>query len=324
MAVAGAASPAVARRAPDSSPRGTQSFVHILGECWHRPSLLGLELLWRWTFGIPLLALLAYTATRLWSATAAPIRATGIFDFSLQFPLNGAVSVAETYEILRGPVAHLLEWVLPVAIVAWALAAGLGRNRVLRRYDRTLPWRFPSTVVLELLRIVSLCATFAFWFVLIRWAANFSLAGVSPANETGGEPNLVLYSALVIVISLGIFVVWALLSWVFSIASLLCVLERRSIGASLRRSFRLGPLRGKLIEINLVMNIVKIALVVLAMVFSATPIPFETVIHGSALYLWWAGVTVLYLIASDFFQVARTAAFVELWKIYAAPAPAKP
>lgn len=317
MAVAGAASPAVAGRSP--SPRGTQSFVEILGHCWRRPSLLALELLWRWSFGIPLLALLATAALRIWNATSAQIHATGLFDFSLQFPLNGAVSIAETYEVLRGPVAHTAAWLLPVAIVAWALAAGLGRNRVLRRYDPSLPWRFPATVVLEMLRIVALCASFALWFVLIHWAANFSLAGTALDNETSGEPNLVLYCALVIVISLGIFVVWALLSWIFSIASLLCVLERRSIAGSLRRSLRLGPLAGKLIEINLVMNIVKIALIVLAMVFSATPLPFEAEIHGSALYFWWVGVTLLYLLASDFFQVARIAAFVELWKVYAAP-----
>jgi hypothetical protein len=66
----------------------------------------------------------------------------------------------------------------------------------------------------------------------------------------------------------------------------------------------------------MVMGIVKLALIVLAMVFSATPLPFEDVVSGPALYAWWALVTVLYLIASDLFQVARVAAFVELWKIY--------
>jgi uncharacterized membrane protein len=76
---------------------------------------------------------------------------------------------------------------------------------------------------------------------------------------------------------------------------------------------RLGSLRGKLVEINLVMGIAKIALIVLAMVFSATPLPFEDAVSGGALYAWWAVVTVLYLVASDFFQVARVMAFVELW-----------
>jgi hypothetical protein len=63
------------------------------------------------------------------------------------------------------------------------------------------------------------------------------------------------------------------------------------------------------------MGIVKLALIVLAMVFSATPLPFEEVVHGASLYAWWAVVTVLYMIASDFFQVARVVAFVELWRL---------
>lgn len=306
--------------APIAPQRGTQSFVHILAACWHRPLLLGLELLWRWLFGIPLLALLAFTGLRIWNQTAAQIRGTGIFDFSLQFALNGAVSIAETWQILRGPVLHAAAWLVPLAILAWSVAAGLGRNAVLRRYAPHLPWRPGISIALQLLRILALCASFALWFVCIQWAANFALSGASATADAGqGEPNLVLYCALVIVISLGIFVLWALLSWIFSIAPLLAILERRSILGSLVRSARLGPLTGKLVEINLVMGIVKIALVVLAMVFSAVPLPFEAQVQGTALYLWWALVTFLYLIASDFFQVARIAAFVEFWSVYAAP-----
>lgn len=295
--------------------RGTQSFVHILAACWHRPSLLALEILWRWTFGIPLLAVLAFTTLRIWNQTAAQIRGTGIFEFSLQFPMNGALSIAETWQILRGPILHNAAWLLPVAIIAWSVAAGLGRNAVLRRYAAHLPWRPGVSIALQFLRILTLCATCALWFACVQWAAQFALAGASATADAGqGEPNLVLYCSLVIVISLGIFVLWALLSWIFSIAPLLAILERRGIASSLVRSARLGPLTGKLVEINLVMGIIKIALVVLAMVFSATPLPFQAEVSGVALYAWWGAVTVLYLIASDFFQVARIAAFVELWR----------
>ena len=62
------------------------------------------------------------------------------------------------------------------------------------------------------------------------------------------------------------------------------------------------------------LGIVKLALIVLAMVFSAIPLPFEAQMSGHALYLWWAAVGVWYLAASDFFQVARLAAFVEFWQ----------
>jgi hypothetical protein len=37
---------------------------------------------------------------------------------------------------------------------------------------------------------------------------------------------------------------------------------------------------------------------------------------GTALYLWWAIVSLLYLIANDFFQVAKLAAFVQFWRTY--------
>ena len=40
--------------------RGTQSFVHTLSECWRRPSLTALEVLWRWAYGVPALLVLRY------------------------------------------------------------------------------------------------------------------------------------------------------------------------------------------------------------------------------------------------------------------------
>jgi hypothetical protein len=86
---------------------------------------------------------------------------------------------------------------------------------------------------------------------------------------------------------------------------------------SLARSLRLGALTGKLVEVNLVLGIVRLALIVLAMVFSAIPLPFEADMTGTALYLHGGRlVTLLYLVASDFFQVARLAAFVQFWRLY--------
>jgi hypothetical protein len=310
---AGAAAPIV-EKTKQGEARGTQSFVHILALCWRRPSLLGREVLWRWSYGIPLLVVLWFAGQHIWAETAAKFEATGVFQFSLQDPMQGAVQVSDAIDVLRAPVLHIAAWLLPVSMLAWAVAAGLGRSSVLRVYRPETPRRWLAMIVLQLLRIVALCGTLVVWFGAIRWAALFAL-GTGAAGETGGEPNLVLYCALVIIFSLGIFTIWALLSWVFSIAPLLAMLEGRGIANSLVRSLRLGPLRGKLVEINMVMGIVKLALIVLAMVFSATPLPFEEVAHGASLYAWWAVVTALYLVASDFFQVARVVAFVELWRL---------
>lgn len=290
--------------------RGTQSLVHTIGGCWHRPSLLLLEVAWRWLFGIPALALLGYEAWRVYSATSSQLEATGIFQFSLQDPMQAAVIIADAFAILWHPVLHVLLWLAPLLAVGWAIASGLGRNIVLRHYDSALPKRPVSLIVLQLIRVIALGGTFTGWFAAVHWAANYSLSG--------REPSLVLYFALVICLSLAIFTLWALLSWVFSIAPLLVLLEDRGIAGSLLRSLRLGPLTGKLAEVNLVMGIIKLALIVLAMVFSATPLPFATVMQGWSLYFWWAVVSILYFAASDFFQVARLVAFIQLWKQLAA------
>ena len=291
--------------------RGTQSLVHTLAECWSRPSLLALEIAWRWLFGAPALLLLWFEGARILTATASQLEATGIEQFTLQDPMRCAVMVADAYAILKPPVLHAAVWLVPLLAIGWSIVSGIGRNLVLRRYDDTLRWKPLPLVVLQLLRVTALGSSFAGWFLAIRWAANFTLSGA--------EPNLVLYCALVICLSLGIFTLWALLSWVFSIAPLLVLLEHRGVTTSLARSLSLGPLTGKLVEVNLVMGIIKLALIVLAMVFSATPLPFQSVMQGPPLYFWWGMVTLAYLAGSDFFQVARLVAFVQFWRLWKRP-----
>jgi hypothetical protein len=286
--------------------RGTQSFVRVLSECWSRPGLVALEILWRWLFGIPLMMVLVWQVGRIYSVVSDRLVAAGVNQLSLADPMSAAPIIADAYAIIEPLILHLAAWLIPVAGLAWAVASGIGRNAVLRRYDASLPQRRMILSALQLLRIIFLGASFWLWFAAVQWAANYSLSG--------DEPNLVTYSALVIFTSLGIFILWALVSWVFSIAPLLVLLERRSLLSSLLRSMRLGPLTGKLIEINLVMGIVKLALIVVAMVFSAVPLPFESAMQGPPLYTWWVVVSVLYLVASDFFQVARLVAFIDLWR----------
>ena len=175
MPVPDAATPIV-ERTGGGEARGTQSFVHILALCWRRPSLLGLELLWRWSYGIPLLVVLWFVGQHLWAETAAKLEATGVFQFSLQDPMQGAVQVSDAIDVLKTPVLHIAVWLLPLSMVAWAVAAGLGRSSVLRAYRPETPRRWPAMIVLQLLRVVALFGTFVLWFVAIRWAANFTLA----------------------------------------------------------------------------------------------------------------------------------------------------
>lgn len=270
-----------------------------------------MELAWRWIVGIPLLIIAAWQAQHIYAAANAQIAASGLDQLTLTDPEQAAEISANLYNTLAPPIEHFLAWIVPLGIVAWSLASAIGRNAVLRRYDPQLPQRTVALSVLQCLRALFFAGSVWFWFAAIQWSANTTLGGDSP--------NIIAYCALVICLSLGMFTLWALVSWVLSIAPLLVLLENRSIASSLTRSLRLGPLAGKLVEINLIMGIIKLALVVLAMVFSAMPLPFAASMQGTPLYLWWGFVTVLYLVASDFFQLARVVAFIQLWRNYLVP-----
>jgi hypothetical protein len=107
------------------------------------------------------------------------------------------------------------------------------------------------------------------------------------------------------------------------IAPLLVQREKRSVASALRESLRLGkPFTSKLVEINLVLGIVKLALIVVAMVFSAAPLPFSDELGEGAMHVVAAASIVFYFVANDFFQVVRLKAFLAFWKAFRGPASA--
>lgn len=297
--------------AADGSVRGTQSFVRTLSECWSRPSLTALEILWRWTYGVPALWLLWHVAKRILSAT--PLDMSALQAMTVTRPLEAAQTLAAAMTVLLPLVTREAIWLVPLLLIAWVVWSSIGRTLVLRRADPDLHAKPLTMMVLQFIRVTALAAAFVLWLACLRGAATTT---VTRPLERGADPNLVVYFALAIVSTLGVFALWAVISWFLSIAPLLAMLRNLGAGASLAAALRLGALRSKLVEINLVMGIVKIALLVLAMVFSATPLPFESLATAAFLNVWWVLVAIAYFIASDFFHVARAVAYLKLWRAY--------
>jgi hypothetical protein len=298
-----------------------------LAWCWRRPSLTALEVLWRWVFGIPTLWVVYRQVTRILllhaggadgsidlgrlgldkKLLADPVGAAAADPIGVSEKLHDAVSA------VWPDVVHVATWLVPALLVAWIVVSAVGRTAVLRRMDERLHARVGTLIALQAVRILALAGSFAIWFGCLWWAANVA---VTQRLVAGSEPNLVLYFAIVIVSMLGLFTAWATVSWVLSLAPLVAMLRDTGVAASLRAGLGLGPMRGKLVEVNLVLGIVKIGLIVLAMVFSATPLPFESVATPEFLREWWVGVVILYFVASDFFHVVRLMAYLELWRVY--------
>ena len=296
--------------------RGTQSFVRVIEWCWRHPSVTALEVLWRWVFGSFALWLLWREGTAIVAGVTGgrnDLASLGLDRLTITDPMGATSRVAVAAGLLLPSVLSAAAWVAPLLLGVWLVVSTIGRTLVLRRVDRAMRVRPVTLGALQLIRVLALGGSLVLWFLLVSWAGA---TAVTAPLAAGSSPELVEYFAIVIVGTLLLFSLWAVGSWAFSLAPLVAMRLGLGVGASLRVSVGRGPIRLKLVEINLVMGIVKIALIVLAMVLSACPLPFESVMTPTFFLNWTLGVAVLYLLASDFFHVARLVAYLELWRVY--------
>jgi hypothetical protein len=292
--------------------RGTQSLVGQMGWVFQRPSLTAIEVVWRWLFGVPLL-LLCWIETQKILA-AVPPESAGLTTLDPENPWVSAVQLSSAWALYQPHVMVILRWLLPVAGLAWVVVSGLGRSLILTRLEASpaqpLRFRPVAMIVLQAAWLVYFALTCGCWLRSMQWVAA---THITP----NAEPDLIGFAVWVIFLSLGFFTAWALLSWTFSVAPLVMLLENRSALSALGQSLRLGrPMTAKLVEINMVMGIVNLALLVLAMVLSAAPLPFSDQLGSEALHIVWTVATIFYFVANDYFQVVRLKGFQEFWKMF--------
>jgi hypothetical protein len=291
--------------------RGAQSLVGQMGWVFARPSLTAIEVAWRWIFGVPLLAVCWMQVRQI--LAALPLESAGVTAIDPQNPWVAAVQLAHAWSLYQPLWVSVLRWLLPVAVLAWVVISGLGRSLLLKRLEPRLAMRPAAMIVLQAAWLALLGAACWGWFRSIQWVAATHIAA-------SGEPDLIGYSMWAIFLTLGFFTAFALVSWALSIAPLVMLLEDCTPAQALARSLRLGKsFTGKLMEINLVMGIVKLALMVLAMVLSAAPLPFSDQLGPDAMHCVWLLATLFYLVANDYFQVVRLKGFVEFWKMFRGP-----
>jgi len=290
-----------------------------MGQVWRRPSLSGLEIAWRWPAGLLVLFIatpfvlgslgmdihLSGSATPIAPPNFAALQGITVFQ-----PVIAVQTIQASLTPFFSAASPVLRWIIPAIFILWNLIAALGRTVVLRRLDTTLHPRRLTLFLLGTLRARLLAAAWRLWFRGVVYAARVSIT--APAAR-GEDPNLVLFAAMLICGTLALYVAWAVFSWFLQLAPLLAM--RNNLGPLTALRTAIGSakqLRSKLIEINLVMCIVRIALIVLAMVLSASPLAFQTVATQQFFALWWAFAILLYLAASDYFHVVRAAAYLSL------------
>jgi hypothetical protein len=275
-----------------------------MGDVFRRPSLLAIEVAWRWLFGIPFLLVCWAWAV----STLGKMELEGLNAVDTSNPWLAAIQLLNAWHLYEPLVGEFLHQLILPAAGAWIVLSGVGRAWSLKRLARGVGGRSrfrPATMILlQALWLGLWSLTMWSWYSSMGWVAATHI-------NIPGEPDLVGYFIWAIFISLGLFTAFALASWPLTIAPLLAQIEDCSASEALAESFALGkPFTSKLVEINLVLGIVKLALIVVAMVFSAAPLPFSDELGSDALHMVSAASVVFYFVANDFFQVVRIKAFL--------------
>ena len=289
--------------------RGTQLLVEHMGDIFRRPSLVAIEIAWRWLFGIPFLLICWGQIQQI--LAAYPLESSGAGSIDTQNPWVAAVQLSNVAAFYEPHLFAVLRWLLPAAAMIWMIVSGVGRNLLFMRMESRVAFRPFSMILLQGAYLALLGLTLWGWLGSMEWVAATHIAGA-------GEPDLIGYFIWAISLSLGFFTAFALTSWALTIAPILVLLERRGSALSgLGHAMRLGrPFTSKLAEINLVLGIVKLTLFVVAMVFSAAPLPFSDELGPGAMHFVVAASGLFFLVADDFFQVVRLKAFVEFRRIF--------
>jgi hypothetical protein len=288
--------------------RGTQTLVDQMGWVFSHPLFTMLEVGWRWIFGVPFLIVCWLQAQQI--AAAVPPESAGLNNLDTQNPWVAVLQLGNVWTHYQPHVAAVFYWLAPSAALVWVVVSGLGRGLVLARLEPGVRFRPVAMILFQAGWLGLLTLTLWGWLGCIQWVAATHIF-------PNGEADLIGYSIWAIFLTLGFYTLWALISWPLTIAPLLVLLEERSAAASFVESLKLGKaFTGKLMEINLVMGIVKLMLIVLAMVFSAAPLPFSDQLGPGALRVVTACSAIFYLVSSDYFQVVRLKSFIEFWHTF--------
>jgi len=279
-----------------------------MGWMLRHPAVVAVEVGWRWFFGIPFL-LLCWSRLQHVLTVLTP-EDSGLTNIHAQNPWIAAGELSRAWLQYQPLIAHEARLIVPVAALAWILISALGRNLALKVAEPRLRFRPAAMMVLQSAWLLVFGGICWGWFRSISRVASTHLI-------VGSEPDLIGFAIWLIFLSLGFFTIWALLGWIVSVAPILMLMEECSAPSALRLAFSLGrPFTSELVEIGMVMGIVNLALIVVAMVLSAAPLPFIDELGGGALHVVWAGATIFYLIAHDYFQIVRLKCFVQFWKIF--------
>lgn len=272
------------------------------------PALLGMELLWRWSFGLGLLALMVVAYAHLRPA----LLASGGESLNLQDPAAFAESATNLLVPLLPLLAKTAAQVFSAAAVLWAGISALGRGVITREVVGRLAKergvamapdapRWASFTLLQSARVAMLL------ILVIGYVSGAFLSALVGGGQNVFATALILFCSLVVS-----GIVWSYVNWVLSLAPLFVVRDGLSaLDATVEAIEFVRRHRSQLRTIalwnsslrGLTAMLITIAGVVTA-ALSSLPVWITTVLLVLE--------TLTYLVVSDVFLLARLAAYASV------------
>jgi hypothetical protein len=188
------------------------------------PALLGMELLWRWSFGLGLLALTVVAYAHLRPA----LMVSDGEALNLQDPVAFAESATNLIVPMLPLLAKTAAQVFSAAAVLWAAISALGRGVITREVVGRLAKEQGVTTAPDAPRWASFALLQSARVVMLLILVIGYLGGVFLSALVGGGQNvfatvLVIFSSLVVS-----GIVWSYVNWVLSLAPLFVVRDGMS------------------------------------------------------------------------------------------------
>lgn len=267
------------------------------------PSLLAIEVAWRWIFGAVALALLAFALVRLQHAVIInPEEEAQLHSMSPE--LIGQALVLIAYRAI--PIAlRLAALIVPALLVLWTVAASVGRAAIMTSLigqDRA-HMRWSAFIGVHALRALSVLGLFGGYLAASFGAALFA----NPEN-----PNYLL-SALVFLVMFAITVaLWMWVHWVLSIAAIYPVKDDASLLVSITSAFQLVRRRpGKLAGVATGNGTARSLVALVFTFFGLLPLPLYSAAPG-LLTVIEIIIALAYCVVSDWFLLARMVGYMEV------------
>jgi hypothetical protein len=273
------------------------------------PALFVMELLWRWCFGLGLLALAFIAYSRLRQAILISDADQAILHSN--DPLAFASSVAAIIAGSQAVILRTLAQLFAVAAVLWIAAAAPGRAVLTRLICRRLAADYGLSMAADSPRV--------FRFVLLMMARVLMLlilligylGGAVIAVKVDPVGKNLLKDALIVLASLAVsFLVWSCVNWVLSLAPIFVVRDGAGALDSIVAALAfIGRASSHLVAIALWNSTLR-GLATTGITLAAV----ATVVWGPHHHAWFtyamlAVETMAYLLFSDYLLLARLAAY---------------